>query len=462
SVWVNGGLAERKGEYFRKELQVGNGNGPLWTNVTVASGGLTNTGGLVFPDDNQALTYDLDGNLTFDGTWSYTWDAENRLRTMTMTNAIAGIVASNILKLELTYDYQGRRVEKVVKRWDGNGFGNPVTTRFVYDGWNLLAILASDSSLLTSFTWGNDLSGTMGDAGGIGGLLLMQTYSGGSVLTSSFYGYDGNGNVTALVKGGSDPIAARYEYSAFGETLRATGPLAKANPFPFSTKFADDESGFVYYGYRYYSPVLGRFVNRDPIEEEGGHNLYTIALNNLINSCDPLGMNTQPEVGVSSTEAAGMDSYGGASTARTANRIKAFYDKLQDFNDIVDLFAGMHEDVAVDLLQQVVDMRSEVLGKKRGVTSGGALHHIVPQMLRKVLKTTKAKGLDVDEFTNRIAKVVHRRLHSGRGFGSGGMWNGLWNQWMKKNRNPNAGDVKEFAERMRKLFGLDDLNYTHY
>lgn len=152
-VWVNGGLAERKGEYFRRELQVANANGPLWTNVTVASGGVTNTGGLIVPDDNQTLTYDLDGNLTFDGVWCYEWDAENRLAAMTMTN-VANIANSNRLKLEFTYDYQGRRVEKVVKTWNGSTFGNAVTTRFVYDGWNLLAILNPQLSTLNSFLWG--------------------------------------------------------------------------------------------------------------------------------------------------------------------------------------------------------------------------------------------------------------------------------------------------------------------
>ncbi len=276
---------------------MGNGNGPLWTNVTVASGGVTNTGGLIVPDDRQALLYDLDGNLTFDGTWSYTWDAENRLRTMTMTN-VAGIANSNRLRLEFTYDHQGRRVEKVVKRWTGSTFANAVTNRFVYDlpaapgaaqagGWNLIAEVGPSGSLVRSYVWGLDLSGTMEDAGGIGGLLLVTCHS--SPVTNCFVAYDGNGNVTALVKGGNDPIAARCEYSPFGETLRATGPLAKANPFRFSTKFADGESGLVYYGYRYYAPGLGRFVNRDPIEEEGGNSLYGFAVNDPLNHYDTHG-----------------------------------------------------------------------------------------------------------------------------------------------------------------------------
>ncbi len=279
TVWVNDNAAERKGEYFRKELQVGNASGPLWTNVTVASGAVTNTGGLIVPDDRQALTYDLDGNLTFDGTWSYEWDAENRLRTMTMTNTVAGLMASNRLKLEFVYDFMNRRVQKIVStNSTGSNFVPQSTNHFVYDGWNLVAILNPESSLLESFTWGQDLSGTMTKAGGIGGLLLVTAH--GAANTNCFAGYDGNGNVMLLVNAGDKSTAARYEHSAFGETLRITGPLAKGNPFRFSTKFADDESGHVYYGWRYYVPELGRWLNRDPIEEQGGLNLSAFVANN--------------------------------------------------------------------------------------------------------------------------------------------------------------------------------------
>lgn len=286
-VWVNGGLAQRKIEYFRKELQVGNASGPVWTNVTVASGGVTNTGGLIVPDNEQALTYDLDGNLTFDGTWAYEWDGENRLRAMTMTN-VAGIANSNRLRLEFMYDSMGRRVKKIVSTNSiGSEFVPQSTNRFVYDGWNLIAVLDPESSLLQSFTWGNDMSGTMQGAGGIGGLLLVTAH--GAADTNCFAGYDGNGNVMLLVNAGDRSTAARYEYSAFGETLRATGPMAKKNPFRFSTKFADGESGLVYYGYRYYSPGLGRWISRDPIKEQGGRNLCCFVDNDPLNAQDVLG-----------------------------------------------------------------------------------------------------------------------------------------------------------------------------
>lgn len=93
------------------------------------------------------------------------------------------------------------------------------------------------------------------------------------------YCYDGNGNVTALVNADNGAVAARYEYGPFGELLRATGPMAFVNPFRFSTKYQDEESGFLYYGYRYYDPTVGRWASRDPLEEKGGLNLFGFVYN---------------------------------------------------------------------------------------------------------------------------------------------------------------------------------------
>ena len=83
----------------------------------------------------------------------------------------------------------------------------------------------------------------------------------------------------------------RHEYGPFGELIRATGPMAKVNPFRFSTKYQDDETGLVYYGYRYYDPSTGRWLSRDPLEEIGGLNLYGFVQNNPQKYVDPYGLN---------------------------------------------------------------------------------------------------------------------------------------------------------------------------
>jgi RHS repeat-associated protein len=77
----------------------------------------------------------------------------------------------------------------------------------------------------------------------------------------------------------------------FGELLRATGPMARANPFRFSTKYQDDESDLLYYGYRYYNASTGRWLSRDPIDESGGLNLYGFVKNACTQYYDLLGRN---------------------------------------------------------------------------------------------------------------------------------------------------------------------------
>jgi RHS repeat-associated protein len=84
------------------------------------------------------------------------------------------------------------------------------------------------------------------------------------------------------------------EYGPFGELIRATGPMAKVNPFRWSTKYQDDESDLVYYGLRYLKTSSGGWLSRDPEEEaESSPNLYCFVANNPINSFDPLGDRVQ-------------------------------------------------------------------------------------------------------------------------------------------------------------------------
>jgi RHS repeat-associated protein len=75
----------------------------------------------------------------------------------------------------------------------------------------------------------------------------------------------------------------------FGEVLRATGPMARANPLQFSTKYQDEETDLLYFGYRYLNVFTGRWLSRDGLQEEGGINLYVFARANPLSYCDALG-----------------------------------------------------------------------------------------------------------------------------------------------------------------------------
>jgi len=138
--------------------------------------------------------------------------------------------------------------------------------------------------------WGSDLSGSIQGAGGVGGLLESSYH--GTSTTNCFAAYDGNGNVMALVNAADGTISAEYDYAPFGEVLRQSGPMAKVNPFRWSTKYQDDESDLVYYGLRYLKTSTGRWLSRDPIEEEGDDNLYAFVRNSATSAVDGLGQIT--------------------------------------------------------------------------------------------------------------------------------------------------------------------------
>ena len=254
------------------------------------------------PPTAESFVHDDDGNLTSDGRWTFAWDAENRLISAEEKSGILGRPAElPRIRLEFKYDAASRRIgKKVFNRnaadtaWDVKS-----TILFVWEGWNLVAELESAESgplaLRRTYTWGLDVSGQLTGTGGVGGLVFESQYS-----TSAPYAqtatyspcYDGNGNVIGLVNSATGSLDARYEYEAFGNTLRSTGLAAKANPIRFSTKYEDSETGLVYYGFRYYSAELGRWLNRDPIAERGGLNLYGMVRNNPVNRIDRLGLHS--------------------------------------------------------------------------------------------------------------------------------------------------------------------------
>lgn len=181
----------------------------------------------------------------------------------------------------------GRRVKKSLSQYNGTDWTETSATLFVYDGWNLIQELDGTQTTPTvqkSYAWGLDLSQSLQGAGGVGGLLAMT--DGTSIY---LYCYDGNGNVSQMIDA-SGSLVANYQYDPFGKAIYSDGLLKDNNPFRFSTKYADAETGLYYYGYRYYLPEIGRWLSRDPIGEEGGLNLYSFLHNSSINTFDPLGL----------------------------------------------------------------------------------------------------------------------------------------------------------------------------
>jgi len=239
------------------------------------------------PPNPEVFVHDDDGNLDEDGKWSYVWDAENRLIEMETLSA-AVTAGADQLKLEFGYDSQGRRFSKNVYEWDGSAYQLAGVILYVWDGWNLiyeLGDLQDGSQIEKAYVWGNDLSGTIRDAGGVGGLLM-------TILAQKavyFPSFDGNGNVVNYIDGASGGKVAQYAYTPFGQLLQATGTHKDEFDFRFSTKPSDQETGLVAYQLRFYNPDLGRWLSRDLIGEQGGLNLYGMADNDAVNYFDDLG-----------------------------------------------------------------------------------------------------------------------------------------------------------------------------
>jgi RHS repeat-associated protein len=297
SLWGSDGsyaATSRKGDYYHGELPVTNDDDAVFlavTNLAVLNNGnnpdvITNTSGNVFvPQTPEIFGYDADGNMTNDGRWTMTWDGENRLISMT---SLAGNPDASKLKLDFSYDYYGRRIQKIVSAWNSSTFSyQPTkTNRFAYDGWNLLAVLDGQSTPLQSFTWGLDLSGTEQGAGGVGGLLSVIDKTNGTHVAC----FDCNGNVMALVSASDGGTSGKYEYGPFGEPTRISGAVALCNSFRFSTKYQDEQDGFLYYGLRYYVSQPGRWLSRDPLGEDFSVNVQEFSENNPIGAIDDTGL----------------------------------------------------------------------------------------------------------------------------------------------------------------------------
>ena len=217
---------------------------------------------------NTAFGHDLNGNLTNDSAFVYQYDPANRL-----TNVVSKSSGSSVLVAR--YDGLGRRREVV-----RNGTN---TERYVYlpGTWLVLAVTDGTNGVKEVYTHGPDLSGTLGGAGGIGGIMGVRQAG-----VSYFLHGDALGNIV-LATASNKPVAA-FQYGAFGQLVTQSGTFDSR--FKFSSKEYDREVGLLYFGYRYLSPKQGRWVNRDPLAEDGGVNLYASCGNGPVNCVDSFGL----------------------------------------------------------------------------------------------------------------------------------------------------------------------------
>jgi hypothetical protein len=211
----------------------------------------------------NVFAYDLNGNMLTNGNEVLVWNDENQL----VTNYVAGS-----WKSEFVYDGKLRRRIERDYSWNGSAWVQTNEIHFIYDG-NVIIQQRDANNLPTlTLTRGNDLSGSLQGAGGIGGLLAMTENAltinaQSSTSGHSYYHSDGVGNVTMLING-NQAVVAKAEFGPFGEFLSLSGSKAGVNPFWFSGKPIHWPSGKYDFLYRWYTPQLDRWPNGDPLKDQ--------------------------------------------------------------------------------------------------------------------------------------------------------------------------------------------------
>ena len=309
TVTVNENPTWRLGEYFFGSDEFDNSqssvDAALVTTAAIASP--TNgpdevasvTGRVHIAKTPQTFEYDYDGNQTLvttkTGTWRVTYNGENRPVTWTRINAAD---TNGQTRVSMNFDHQGRR--RLYLETAADGSTNRLD-RFIYD--NYLCIARNrwqpdGTSATDHFVW--DPTEPVATRP----LAFYQPNA-----QHQLYSIDGNKNVSELVSSADGSISAHYEYAPFGEVILSSGDLALTNPFRFSSEYADDTIALIYYNYRHYEPVAGRWLSRDPIEEYGGCNLAVFAGNHGGDRTDYLGLSWWDYIPVWGTIKSAIDNY---------------------------------------------------------------------------------------------------------------------------------------------------------
>jgi RHS repeat-associated protein len=200
--------------------------------------------------------YDANANLTNDGTWSYGYDLDNRLRTATKT----GLAAT------LTYDAAGRLRQSAI--------GGAVTN-LLYDGTDLIAEYDGAGNLLRRYVHGPGLDEP------------VVAYEGVTTTNKSWLYADHLGSVVATANGAGTSTAT-YSYGPFGEPNASSGVR-----FRYTGQQLIGQLGLYHYKARFYSPTLGRFLQTDPIGYADDLNSYAYVGNAPSNRVDSLGLYTE-------------------------------------------------------------------------------------------------------------------------------------------------------------------------
>ena len=219
--------------------------------------------------------YDADGNQTLvktaTGIWQVTYNGENR--PILWTHLVDESNNQTNQTISMSFDRMGRRVTKNDQRFVYNGYLQVANYHLSSTNYHLFVWDPTEPVATRPLVWTkNDIS--------------------------SYYAFDGNKNVSEVLAADGS-LSAHYEYAPFGALTVSRGESAATNPWRFSSEYAEDDTATVYYNYRHYEPVIGRWLGRDPIGESASNNLVLYVENKTLTQIDQLGMT--PIMGTSIT-----------------------------------------------------------------------------------------------------------------------------------------------------------------
>jgi RHS repeat-associated protein len=200
-----------------------------------------------------SYSYNSNGCLTGDGTWTFGFNTENTMISAAKTGVSAAY----------SYDPLMRQVLKNV---------GGTKTQFYYASAQRLADYNGSGTLLNRYVYGI----------GLDEVLIEVSASG----TKTYYHQNHQGSIIAT-SNGSGAVLNKYTYSPWGESSSLTTTM-----HGFTGQRYDSETGLYYYKARYYSPTIGRFLQPDPIGYGNGMNIYSYVRNNPLNLTDPLGLSS--------------------------------------------------------------------------------------------------------------------------------------------------------------------------